>query len=176
MDLHDLIELGSVRGAYGVKGWVRIVPFAVDGAVLEQARNWWLLGDKEPRALEVKQVKRQGEALVAKWVGCDSREAADAVKGAAVAVARSDFPALPEGEHYLADIIGFRVVNRSGIDLGTVSGLRTSGAERKGAPAVQWLEVEGGNPAALLIPLVGEYVEAIEPAVRLIRVDWQSDW
>ena len=39
----DLIELGAVRGAYGVRGWVRIAPFAVDGAVLDAVRDWWIV-------------------------------------------------------------------------------------------------------------------------------------
>ena len=177
MSLRDLIELAAVRGSYGVKGWVRIAPFTLDGAVLQQVRNWWLLGGSEPQPLAVEGVKRQAESLLAKWAGCDTKEAADAVKGATIAVARSDFPPPREGEHYLADLIGFSVVNRSGLELGTVSGIRTGGAERRGGPAAQWLEVQECNHMkTLLIPWLDQYVEAIEPAMRRVRVDWHSDW
>ncbi len=171
----DLIELGALRGAYGLKGWVRVTPFAVDGSVLESARYWWLLGDAEPQRLALQEIKRHAESILAKWEGCESKEAADALKGGVVAVARSDFPALREGEYYLGDVVGYRVVNREGTQLGTVAGVR-SGA------AAEWLEVErdgmaehNGGPS-LLIPLVDQYVEAIEPSARTIKVDWQSDW
>ena len=131
----DLIELGAVRGAYGLKGWVRVTPFAVDGSVLESARRWWLLGDAEPRRLTLQAVKRHAESILAKWEGCESKEAADALKGGVIAVARSDFPALGEGEHYLGDVVGYRVVNREG-----------ASSARWPASAVarvtQWLEVE----------------------------------
>ena len=170
----DLIELGAVRGAYGLKGWVRITPFAVDGSVLEAARQWWLM-DGKARPVTLQEVKRHAESILAKWEGCESKEAADALKGGVVAVARSDFPALGEGEYYLGDVVGYRVVNREGTQLGTVAGVR-SGA------AAQWLEVDRdglaehqGGPS-LLIPLVGQYVEAIEPSAKMVKVDWQSDW
>ena len=166
----DLIELGAVRGAYGLKGWVRVTPFAVDGSVLESARRWWLLGSAEPRRLALQEVKRHAESILAKWEGCESKEAADALKGGVVAVARSDFPALGEGEHYLNDVVGYRVVNREGCELGSVAGIRSGSA-------TQWLEVEGdGGPPSVLIPLVDQYVDAIEPNAKMIKVDWQSDW
>jgi 16S rRNA processing protein RimM len=165
----DLIELGAVRGAYGLKGWVRITPFAVDGSVLEAVQHWWLLGDTEPRRLALQEVKRHAESILAKWEGCESKEAADALKGGVVAIARSDFPALGEGEHYLGDVVGYRVVNREGCELGRVAGVRSG-------TGTQWLEVEGDGSPSLLIPLVDQYVEAIEPNAKMIKVDWQSDW
>jgi 16S rRNA processing protein RimM len=172
----DLIELGAVRGAYGLKGWVRIAPFAIDGVVLERVHQWWLLGGPEPLALAVQYVKRHAESILAKWTGCESKEAADGLKGGTIAVARSDFPTLGEGEHYLSDVVGYRVVNRDGFELGAVSGLRIGGAE-SGSGAAQWLEVEGGPQGqSLLIPLVDQYVEAIESDARVSRVDWQSNW
>ena len=173
----DLIELGAVRGAYGLKGWVRIAPFAIDGVVLERVHHWWLLGGPEPLGLTVEHVKRHAESMLAKWAGCESKEAADALKGGTIAVARSDFPVLSEGEHYLSDVVGYRVVNRDGFELGAVSGLRIGGSESGSGAATQWLEVEAAQRGqSLLIPLVDQYVEAIESDARVIRVDWQSNW
>jgi 16S rRNA processing protein RimM len=169
----DLIELGSIRGAYGLRGWVRITPFAADGGVLEAVRQWWLLG-KSPAPLTLQAVKRHSESILAKWAGCENKEDADALKGGVIAVARSDFPVLQEGEHYLGDMVGYRVLNRQGADLGKVTGIRSG-------TATQWLEVEqgaaaGGQGSLLLIPLVEQYVEAIEPNARTVKVDWQNDW
>ena len=169
----DLIELGAVRGAYGLKGWVRITPLAADGDVLEAVRQWWLLG-KTSQPLTLQQVKRHAESILAKWEGCESKEAADALKGAMIAVARSEFPVLREDEHYLSDMVGYRVLNRQGVELGKVTGIRSG-------TAAQWLEVRPNRPAGgdgppLLIPLVDQYVEAIEPKANAVKVDWQTDW
>lgn len=164
----DLVELGAVRGAYGVKGWVRVAPFAGESAVLQASRRWWLKHDGRCEPVLVAALRRHGALLLAKWQGCETPEAARALKGATVAVARSEFPPLPAGEFYWIDLIGARVVNRAGIELGTVRGLRSNGAQ-------ELLEVEAGE-ATLLVPLVEGYVEAIDTTRKLIRVDWESDW
>jgi ribosomal 30S subunit maturation factor RimM len=64
------------------------------------------------------------------------------------------------------------VVNRGGQALGTIGGLRSS--EVAGVVR-QWLEVEDGE-SMLLIPLVGQYVDEVDAARRVVRVDWQRDW
>lgn len=180
----DLIELGVVRGAYGLKGWVRVAPFADDGTVLESVHRWWLLGRSEPQQLVTQGVKRHADSIVAKWEACDSKEVADALKGAKIAVSRSEFPVAGEGEHYLSDVVGRRVVNRQGVELGTVSGLRSGKAQPHGGAATQWLEVKGkveqrdpgtiGRSPPLLIPLVEQYVDVIE--ADTVKVDWEADW
>jgi len=168
----DLIELGAVRGAYGVRGWARIAPHSTDGGVLQAVREWWILRNGDTQRVTVEGCRRHGEAILAKWPGCETKEAADALKGAAVAVARGEFPPLPEGEHYLSDVLGSRVVNRSGEVLGEVSGLR---ANEAAGVLRQWLEVADGGETHL-IPLVEQYVDEVDAAGKLVRVDWQRDW
>jgi 16S rRNA processing protein RimM len=166
----DLVELGAVRGAYGVKGWVRVALRGSDGSVLQNVPTWWLLDHRQARPIVPTAHRRHGAELVAKWPGCESKEQADALKGARLAVPRIAFPAVGDGEVYWADLLGCRVVNRAGDELGVVLGLR----ENAGG---QWLEV-GGEPHGnvRLIPLVAQYVEAVDPSAREVRVDWDRDW
>ena len=166
----DLVELGTVRGAYGVKGCVRIGLFGSDGTVLLNALDWWLR--KAGAIWRVKPTGRRRHAsdLLGKWADCDSKEAADGLKGASVAVPRSAFPPLGESESYWVDLPGCRVVDRDGNDLGEVTGLR----ENAGG---QWLEVSDGvGRGVMLIPLVEQYVDSIDSTARIIRVDWKPDW
>lgn len=165
----DLVELGVVRGSYGLKGWVRVAPHDAEAAVLRAARRWWLIKSDGVLALEVTGVRRHGGGLVAKWVGCESPEVAEATRGARVAVGRADFPAPPAGEFYWVDLVGARVVNRAGAELGTVKGLRNNGAQ-------DLLEVAGPDGGEILVPVVDAYVDSIDTEAGLIRVDWEADW
>jgi ribosomal 30S subunit maturation factor RimM len=69
-------------------------------------------------------------------------------------------------------------VNREGRELGAVVALRSDGRD------AQWLEVERQVPAVgkskgsarVLIPLVEQYVDAVDAGAGVIRVDWQEDW
>jgi 16S rRNA processing protein RimM len=168
----DLVELGVVRGAYGIKGWTRVAPYAVDGAVLEAVPDWWLIHGTSKQRVTVEGRRRHGRAILARWPGCETKEAADALKGATVAVARGEFPRLAEGEHYLSDLLGSRVVNRADEVLGEVSGLR---ANEVAGVLRQWLEVKNGAES-YLIPLVEPYVDEVDAAAGVVRVDWQRDW
>jgi 16S rRNA processing protein RimM len=165
----DLVELGAVRGAYGVKGWARVAPFVRDGMVLPAARTWWVAGDNGPPApVVVTAVRRHGALLVAKWCGWDDPEAVEAIKGRTVAVARSEFPPPAQGEFYAVDLIGAKVVNRQGVALGKVSAVRDNHGQ-------SLLEVQCAG-APLLIPLVENYVDSVQPRDGIVRVDWQPEW
>jgi len=164
----DLIELGVVRGAYGVKGWVRIAPHSDDAEVLRASRRWWLQQRGAVAQVEVSGLRRHSGELLAKWPGCETPEAADALKGAAVAVARSEFPPPPNGTYYWADLIGARVINRAGEELGEVQALRNNGAQ-------DLLEVIDGD-VVRLVPVIATYVDRIDVEGRTVTVDWQRDW
>jgi len=181
----DLVELGVLRGSYGLQGWSHVQPHAADPGVLREVRQWWLLPPGEGNTavhgpLRVTGARMQGSAVVARWQGCDSPEAAQALRGWRVAVSRAQFPPLPEGQFYWVDLVGLQVVNRQGAVLGVVRALRSTGAHdvlevqadaRQYAPAG-----DTGAAAALLIPLVDAYVEGVDLQARSIRVDWQADW
>lgn len=164
----DLVLLGAIRGAYGLKGWVRIVPLA-DGAALLSVRRWWLIDGRQPVEVDVEGARRHAGSIVAKWAGCNSKEAADALKGRHVAMPRSEFPAVEQGQHYWVDLVGIRVVNRAGEELGHVQALSDNGAG-------QWLEVVDGDERGCRIPLIEHYVDEIDMQRRVIRVDWQREW
>jgi 16S rRNA processing protein RimM len=128
------------------------------------------------RLLEVRAVRRQGAGLVAKWAGCDNPEAAQALKGAQVAVARCDFPRLCKGEYYWVDLIGLRVINRSDRELGAVKGLRPSAAHDllEVGPASVGRENSGGRE--ILVPVVADFIDGIDLDAGTIRVNWEPEW
>jgi 16S rRNA processing protein RimM len=164
----DLVDLGAIRGAYGVKGWARVAPYDAEAEVLLSCQRWWLRAAGKIEEVTLTQVRRHAHVLLAKWPGCDTPEAAESWNGAAVAVGRSEFPPLPEGRFYWVDLIGLSVVNRAGETMGLVRGLNNNGAQ-------DLLDVAAAD-ASFLIPLVPAYVERIDPAQGVIHVDWQRDW
>jgi len=163
----DLIELGVLRGAYGVKGWARVQPHSAQASVLRACRLWWLLGEPA-RPVQVMGVRRHGAILVAKLQGCETPEQANQLRGVRVGVSRAEFPPADNGEVYWVDLFGARVVNRSGVELGTVSDVLSSGEQ-------ELLEVRHGE-RVLLVPLVERHVDQVDLTQRLVRVDWEADW
>lgn len=170
-DAGALIELGVVRGAYGVKGWLRVAPYSQDADVLRNARQWWLKRKDaaEPVGVRVQAVKPHGQGLIARWEGVDSPEQAEAIKGAVILVRRADFPLPGEGQWYWADLMGAQVLNRERQLLGLVGGVQNNGAQ-------DLMQVVAADGRVLLIPMVSIYIDAIDAAANVVRVDWQLDW
>jgi 16S rRNA processing protein RimM len=178
----DAIEVGRVLGAWGVKGWIKVQPYADDPQALFSTKRWYLqppeaVGPKAavaPQVLRVIQAREQGDDIVAGIHDLDDRDAAQALRGCRVFVPRSSFPTAADDEYYWVDLIGLSVVNRQGEGLGTVVGLIETGPQC--VLRLRPLEIEGPLKPAdeRLIPFVGAFVDRVDLAGQTITVDWSA--
>lgn len=176
----DAVEVGSVLGAWGVKGWLKVRPYAPDPQALLGGRTWRLepggplaadIGAALPRSLTIVAARRHGDAVVAHASEIADRNGAEALKGARIFVSRGSFPDAGPDEFYWVDLIGLQVVNRAGDALGTVAGLIDTGPH-----CVLRVEQEGRTDAERLIPFVSAYVDSVSLADRRVVVDWGLDY
>jgi 16S rRNA processing protein RimM len=177
----DAVEVGYIADAYGLKGWVKIVPHAngkLGGDALLTARRWWFAKGSERKSARCLQSKVHADTVVARLAGCDDRNAAETLKGYTVHIARGDFPKLDdEDEFYWVDLIGLDVENEAGVALGRVADMIDNGAHsilRIEYPATN----KDGKPVTgeRLIPFVGVYVKTVDRAAKRIVVDWDADY
>ena len=183
----DAVEVGRILDAWGVKGWVRIQPFAADPQALFSSRRWFLKppegngprrpasADTIPSFLKISQVKRHGDGVLMLAQEVDSRDAAETLRGARIFISRSSFPSIDPDEFYWVDLIGLTVVNLQGVALGLVVGLIDTGPH-----SVLRINPPGVDPkcevAERLVPFVGAYVIDVSLSDRRITVDWGLDY
>ncbi|MET3130855.1 16S rRNA processing protein RimM [Oxalobacteraceae bacterium GrIS 1.11] len=173
----DLVQVGYVSGAYGVAGWVRVTPFSDDADALLSVKTWWF-NKPSLHDVDVKQVKLHGGDVVAQLVGVVGRDAAEALKGAAVQVPRSHFPALSADEFYWSDLIGLTVENMQGECLGQVADMMSNGPQsilRVARPVDPAADATETAPERL-IPFVGQFVIGVDKVAGKITVDWGLDY
>ena len=175
----DAVEVGRIVDAFGVKGWIKVQPFASDPQALFSSKRWFLQPPEHaagPRAalpalLRVTQAREHGSVVVAGVREVADRDAAEALRGARVFVSRASFPTPDPDEFYWHDLIGLEVRNREGVSLGRVAGLLETGAHD-----VLRVQTEDSGAAERLIPFVADYVDAVDLAGRCITVDWGLDY
>lgn len=174
----DLIEIGTVGDAYGVKGWVKIFAHAGPGKggdALLGARTWWLEGRtpgiKQARA--VLQSRRHVATVVAQLDGVNDRDAALALRGQRVFVPRTVFPKLSADEYYWVDLQGLDAFDTQDRPLGVVADLIDNGAH-----SVLRIEFKqaGAKPGERMIPFVDAYVKSVDLTARRIVLDWDPTW
>jgi 16S rRNA processing protein RimM len=163
----DWVVMGRIAAPFGIKGWVKVQPFSEDPGTLMDFESWRVGRDERQTLYTVEAVQDHGKALVAKLAGIDDRETAFALRGQEISVARSDLPPPEEGEFYWSDLIGLRVINRQGIELGKVDSLMESGAN-------DLLVVKGAREH--LIPFVAAFIGKVDMAGGQIEVDWGEDY
>jgi 16S rRNA processing protein RimM len=130
----DAVEVGRIADAWGVKGWFKVLPHSASPEALFSSKRWYLLpAEKGARTfsgsmlLRVREAREHSDSVVASAQEIDDRDAAQALKGARVFIARSSFPTPKEDEYYWVDLIGLEVVNREGMALGKVVELLSTG-------------------------------------------------
>ncbi|KAF0811884.1 Ribosome maturation factor RimM [Andreprevotia sp. IGB-42] len=165
----DLVEMGFVSGAFGIRGWINVVASTEYADSLLDYSTWWLGVDGKWQAYTVLEGHVQPKKLAAQLEGVEGRDAAFALKGMQVAVPRSALPVLDsDNEFYWADLIGLAVVNTQGESLGVVDKLFETGAN-------DVLVVMDGATERLL-PFVGHVVLKVDLDAGSITVDWGLDY
>jgi len=164
------ILLGVIIGAQGIRGEVKVKTFTGDP---EAIGDYGPLGDARGDRLFRLKVHRlaKGDVVVASIKGIGDRNAAEALKGTELYVARDALPRPEPGEFYYTDLVGLKAVTTAGRELGAVSAVHNYGAG-------DMLEVktEGGRSA--MVPFTDAAVPEVDIAGGRVLVEpafWLGD-
>lgn len=191
---NDLVELGRIVSAYGVRGWVKAQPHSSQSTVLRAAPVWWLCPPSGPVATPadssssaslpasvlsrctphaVKQCRPQGLTVVAELDGVPDRDVADSKRGYTIYVSREYFPQAKSDEYYWVDLIGCQVFTEDQL-MGQVQEVLDNGAHA--ILRVKTLKLDAkGRPQEVLVPFVAAHVQHVDIKTRRIETDWPFD-
>ena len=179
----DAIEIGRIVGAWGVKGWVKVLPYSASPEALFSSRRWFLQPSERGASpftgtvrLRIKEAKQHSGSVVAQVHDVEDRSAAESLKGARIFVSRSSFPTAGEDEYYWVDLIGLTVVNREGEHLGVVKELLSTGPQT--VLVLTYEQTEDGKTKACerMIPFVSAYIDNVDLPAKRILADWHLDY
>lgn len=161
--------MGRVVGSFGVKGWVKVKPFSGAPDALAAHDRWIVRAGEVWCEMELEDFEVHSKGPVAKLAGCEAREAADALKGAEVAIPREALAQAEEGSLYQVDLIGLEVVEEDGSPLGCVEGFFEAGD-------ASVMVVAGPGGRERLIPFVDAFVKAVDREARRVTVEWKPEY
>ncbi|MBY5986797.1 ribosome maturation factor RimM [Roseovarius atlanticus] len=160
----DLICIGAVAGAFGVRGELRLKSFT---ATPEDIATYGPVTSEDGTQSYTITLTGQATkgALIARLSGVATKEQADALRGLRLFVERDRLPALPDDEYYHADLIGLDVYDTGGTLLGRVKSVQNHGAS-------DILEIHGpGLKSTVLLPFTLEAVPTVDLASGRIIAD-----
>jgi 16S rRNA processing protein RimM len=150
----DLLAVGRVARAHGIRGRVLIAPYNASSSGLARVRRMWVGG----REFEVERAERVNLGYLVAFRGVPDRDQADALRGQEVQVERAELPPLEADEMYAVDLIGYEVSDPQGTVHGVVEDVEEAGPQ-------DLLRLRGGA----LVPLA--LVKEVQPEARRIVVD-----
>lgn len=150
------VVVGRVARPHGLHGELRLVPDTDFPERLTDLDEAVLLKDGRPTPVRVASVRVHGSRMLIKLTGIDSMTAAERWRGAALAVPRVRAAVLPQGRHYIFEVVGLRVVTEDGRDVGTVREILRTGSND--------VYVVRGAGREHLIPAISSVVLVIDPA------------
>jgi 16S rRNA processing protein RimM len=166
----NLIDMGYISAAFGIKGWVKI---KVASSTAENFATYAQIYLKLPSGAVIAHTIEQSfikDGVVhAKLSQVEDRDSAGALTGATLAIAREEFPRLSPDEYYWVDLIGMSVITIQDELLGVVSELLETGAN-------DVLVVKDEKLTQHLIPFVAQYVKAVNYEAKQIKVEWGLDY
>jgi 16S rRNA processing protein RimM len=163
------IAVGEIRGAFGIKGWVKIYSYTEPRENVLAYSPWELEHQGKRWKITVLTGRRQGRTVVAALEGITTPEQAQALRGAKISIDRAQLPQLAPGEFYWVDLIGLMVIDLSGKQLGQVVDLMETGAND--------VLIVRSESREILIPwLRDRVIRDLDLEAGTILVDWDPDY
>jgi 16S rRNA processing protein RimM len=122
----NLVCLGQIGAAHGVRGEVRLRSFTADPGAIA---NYGPLETEDGRIFEIEALRPAKDHFVARFSGIADRNAAEQLAHTKLYVPRQRLPApVAPDEYYHADLVGLAVFDRAGRQIGAVVAVHNFGA------------------------------------------------
>lgn len=162
-----VVVLGSLGGAFGVQGWVKINSYTDPPENILDYPVWQIGRAGQWQPVEIEEGRVTAKGVLAKLAGIDTPEDARLQVGAEIAIARSELPPAAPGEYYWSDLEGLEAVTKDEAVLGRVDHFRTT-------PAGPVVVIRGEREH--WIPFVKERIVKVDLDAGRIVLDWGQDW
>ena len=151
----EYLECGKILAPHGVRGLIKVEPYCDSPDVLTAQKRVFLADKDGYREVKVISATQNGASVLMQLEGIDNREYVQGMRGTLIYLKREDI-ALPEGRHFIADIIGLRVIDADTERVyGTVSDIQDSPRHK-----LYFVKTEDGKE--VILPEVDEFIKEID--------------
>ncbi len=155
----SLLPIAKLVGVFGVRGELKCTVGSAGADSLAVGQEY-ALDSEGRRTLRCTSARRQGDQWVLGFNGITTPEAASELVGSQLFVERARLK-LRENEYLDEDLVGLRLCDPNGRELGTVLAVEH-------LPAHDYLVV---GPKRALVPLVRSFIRSIDPKAGTIVAD-----
>ena len=161
--MEQRLQVGVITATHGLKGEVKVFPTTDDPSRFRRLKEVILDTGKEERVLQIEGVKFFKQMVILKFKGLDDIDDVQRLRRGTLFVTRENAVRLKRNEYFIADLIGMRVENEDGSELGTLQDVITTGAN-------DVYDVRLADGRQLLIPAIWDCILEVDVEAGRMRV------
>ena len=161
--MEDLLQVGIITSTHGVRGEVKVYPTTDDPRRFRRLKEVVLDTGREKMNLEIEGVKFFKQFVILKFKGLDNINDIEKYRQKSLYVTRKNAVRLQRDEYFIADLIGLKVQDEDGTELGTVKDVIETGAN-------DVYEAEMADGRSLLLPAIKQCILNVDVENGMMQV------
>lgn len=161
--MEDLLQVGIITSTHGVRGEVKVYPTTDDPRRFRRLKEVVLDTGREKLNLEIEGVKFFKQFVILKFKGLDNINDIEKYRQKSLYVTRKNAVRLQRDEYFITDLIGLKVQDEDGTELGTVKDVIETGAN-------DVYEVEMADGRSLLLPAIKQCILNVDVENGMMQV------
>lgn len=153
--MEQLMEIGQIVNTYGIKGFLKVVPYTDDITRFEDLKSIYIETKNSLKTFIIEDIKYSKNLVLLKLKGIDDINSAEIYKNCYLKIDRKDAVELPEDSYFIIDLIGITVFSDNNEELGNIVDVYSTGAND-----IYVVKNELGKQ--VLLPAIGEVIKNVD--------------
>lgn len=153
--MESLMEIGQIVNTYGIKGFVKVVPFTDNINRFEDLKTLYVETKKGLENFEIEEVKYSKNTVLLKLKGIDDINVAEKYRNCYLKISRENAVKLPEDTYFIVDLLDIKVYTDEDIYLGNIIDVYPTGSND-----IYVVKNEEGKQ--VLLPAIGEVIKNVD--------------
>lgn len=162
-NMEDILQVGIITSTHGVRGEVKVYPTTDDMKRFKRLKEVILDTGKEQMTLEIESVKFFKQFVILKFKGFDNINDVEKYRQKSLFVTRKNAVRLSRDEYFIADLLGLKVMNESGEEIGILRDVMETGAND-----VYVIDMTDGRE--LLLPAIKQCILEVDVEQGFVKV------
>lgn len=153
--MDELLRIGVITTTHGLKGEVKVFPTTDDARRFDDCDEVILIKKSECIPVHVERVRYFKNLVIVKFREFNDISEVEQLRKYDIMVTRENAVPLEEGEFFICDVIGARVVEEDGTQIGIVKDVLETGANNV-------FVIETGDGREVLFPSIPDCIKKVD--------------
>ena len=161
--MEDFFQVGIITSTHGVRGEIKVFPTTDDARRFKRLKEVIVDTGKEQITMEIEGVKFFKQFVILKFKGIDSINDVEKYRKSSLWVPRKNAVRLSRDEYFVAALMGLRVPDEDGSEIGVLRDVMETGAND-----VYIIDLDDGRE--LLLPAIRQCVLEVDVEAGFIKI------